>query len=134
MEIQMSRRVDLPTAEQVRAAIRELSTHSPESVLTVRALAQHLGLANSTFWRHFGDVAQSVADNRRSTLRTDTKPVPATAGRKDDTEVRLRGEIERLKSQVALAAAQVQRLTLENHALRQHLEAENTIVRIPRNR
>lgn len=130
----MSRRVDLPSTEQVRATIRDLSAQSPDSVLTVKALAQHLGLTNGTFWRHFPDVAQAVADERRSALRPGMKLPPATTERKEETEVRLRGQIALLKSEVALAAAQVQRLTLENHALREHLEAEKTIIHIPRNR
>lgn len=129
----MSRRVDLPSTEQIETAIRDLSTQVPESVLTVSALSKHLSLSKSTFWRHFPDIAQTVADNRRSALRADTKPVPTPPAREKGTDAKLREEMAILNSRVALAAAQVQRLTLENHALRRQLEAEHKIIHISRN-
>lgn len=126
----MSRRIELPGREQVEATVRALSDSTSGSALTVSALAQHLNLTNSTFWRYFPDIAQSVADKRRLSLRGEAKPSPTPATRKDCPERHLRQQIDALKSQLSIAAAQVQRLTLENAALRRQLEAENTIVRI----
>lgn len=128
----MSRRIELPSTEQIEAAIHELSAAPSAPPLTVQALATHLGLTNSTFWRYFRDIAQSVADDRRRALRNDSKPLPESEPRNDDTEVRLRLQIAKLKAEVLIAAAQVQRLTLENEALRRHVEAENRIVRLSR--
>lgn len=126
----MTRRVKLPTIEQVQTAIQELSGHESDSPLTVRRLAQHVGLANSTFWRHFPEIAQSVADKRRQRTRTGTAPRPADQERRDETEARLRERVSELASLVAASAAQVQRLTLENRVLRERLQTESSIVHI----
>ncbi|WP_251440436.1 hypothetical protein [Microbacterium sp. USTB-Y] len=126
----MSRRIELPTRQQVEATVRELSATGSAPVLTAKELARHLGLTNGTFWRHFPDIAQSVADGRRRLLRDETKPALPPTPQKVVPERQLRLQIEELKRQISVAAAQIQRLTLENEALRRQLEAENTIIRI----
>ncbi|WP_336649136.1 hypothetical protein [Microbacterium sp. MMO-10] len=126
----MSHRIELPTRQQVEATVRELSATGSAPLLTAKELARHLGLTNGTFWRHFPDIAQSVADNRRRLLRGETKPTQPPTQQKVVPERQLRLQIEELKLQVSVAAAQIQRLTLENEALRRQLEAENTIIRI----
>jgi AcrR family transcriptional regulator len=126
----MTRRVNLPTIEQVQTAIQDISGHGSDSPLTVRRLAQHLGLSNSTFWRHFPEIAQSVADKRRQLTRTATASRPVDQRGRDETEARLRERVAELAALVAASAAQVQRLTLENRVLREHLQTESSIVHI----
>ena len=55
----MSRRADLPSRSTVQRALDELLDEtSAEGVRpTVVSLARRLGLANTTFWRHFPDLA-----------------------------------------------------------------------------
>ena len=54
----MSRRADLPSRSTVQRALYELLDEtSAEGVRpTVVSLARRLGLANTTFWRHFPDI------------------------------------------------------------------------------
>jgi hypothetical protein len=55
----VSRRADLPSAEDVQIAIKHLSAVAGKPP-TVLALARHLGLANTTFRRNFPDVATGL--------------------------------------------------------------------------
>ncbi|GAA1961359.1 hypothetical protein GCM10009816_24000 [Microbacterium aquimaris] len=129
----MSRPVDLPSEGAIRDALHRLTDEAGGATPPVTALARELGLSNSTFWRRFPDIAQKVADGRRQAARTQA----ATAGNRTDTparvvEARLRAQIIDLTAQIQTAAVQVQRLTLENHTLREHLTAQDNIARIPR--
>src|SRR5699024_375673 len=66
----MTRPVQLPSEAEVRIAIEELRSATQNNTITVKQLAQQLGLTNPTFWRHFPDIAQEVADIRRAVRRT----------------------------------------------------------------
>lgn len=128
----MTRRVLLPSETEVQSAAAQLRDASPNGFITVRDLATQLGLANSTFWRHFPGIAQSVADGRRTTVRTaqivnEDEDDARVAG----AEARLRGENAKLREQLQLAVAHIQRLTLENHALRDQLESQSGVARLP---
>ncbi|MGH3966294.1 MAG: hypothetical protein ACRDZO_27295 [Egibacteraceae bacterium] len=118
----MTRQTDLPSTDNVHTAIKHLSeaTGKPPTVL---ALARHLGLANTTFRRHFPDIAAQLHHQR-------TQPEPSAEP--DDVSrfeqlKRQNNELLRDKHELAehldLALANIQRLSLENHQLRQHLEA-----------
>jgi hypothetical protein len=64
----MSRRAEIPDKTAVFGALAELSTETTEigKRPSAAALAQRLGLSNTTFWRHYPDVAREVASNRRN--------------------------------------------------------------------
>lgn len=118
----MTRRVPLPSPDQIAAAIASETERSgrPPAAL---AVASRLGMSNATFWRHFPRVAQDLADARRDAnrraqrvLETDSRPHLAA------TIAGLRTENADLQNDIKVAAAEVQRLTLENHDLRTQLE------------
>jgi AcrR family transcriptional regulator len=132
----VSRKVALPSEEQVRQALAELTTEATVTGRrpTVLGLARRLGLANATFWRHFPDIAEEV----RSTARSH-RPVP-TGPRADDRydelqrkNVELRRTNTELSEHLALAVANIQRLALETHQLRQELEVAAKVTRLRHN-
>lgn len=123
----MSHPVKLPTPVEILAALAQLRTSSNRPV-TARALAEHVGLTNSTFWRHFPEIAQSVADERREALRgVSTSRAPATTEPAANAERRLRDENTALRSQLERAVAHIQRLTIENDDLRKQAEQASGI-------
>ena len=133
----MSRRVDLPDEHTVRAAMTALLDKSATAgtTPTVVALATRLGLTNSTFWRHFPDIATEL----RATVRTPNPAAPASPAARRLAELEQRNaELTRdnrqLTEHLDLAVANLQRLTLDNHKLRQALEAAGKVTRIDKPR
>jgi len=129
-------RVELPSETQVRQALTELGAQPGAGQPTVLALARSLGLANGTFWRHFPEIARQVADQRRAVIRHDraTSTPEPPAGNPPSELARLRRANRELTYQIDVAIAHLQRLTLENHALREELEHSAKITRLPRAR
>lgn len=127
----MTRRVILPSEPEVRTALEQLRKTDGSRLITVLDLARQHGLANSTFWRHFPGIAQEVADERRSTLRSATT-FPADSPRTNNPDEALRKENVKLRDQLELAVAHIQRLTIDNQALRDQLEAQTNIVKLTR--
>jgi hypothetical protein len=96
---------------------------------SVLAVARHLGLTNTTLRRNFPDAAAEV-----STLRH-AQQEPAGPDVESGTALRqriadLRQDNRTLAEHLELAVANIQRLTLDNHRLRQELEAAHGITRI----
>lgn len=112
----MTRRVSLPTEEQVRKTLAKLREPSESHNVTVRALASALGLTNSTFWRYFPEIAQSVVNERRA-AKNKTLPPHRNVEMSDSPEREIRKENSLLRDQLEVAVAQIQRLTIENQAL-----------------
>lgn len=138
----MSRRVPLPSEAEIREALAELSKSDANDVPTVVALAQSIGLANATFWRHFPQIAQEVADARRNAQRSlppgAASPANAEAGGYRVEVTRLRREKSQLRDQLEAAVAHIMHLTLEhralgeeNQALRKALELERNVAQLP---
>jgi hypothetical protein len=114
-------RVTQPTVDDIQLAIHHL-TEATGKPPTVLALAGQLGLSNTTFRRHFPDIA---ADLKQRRARDPASPA-AAASRFDQLQhdnAALRRDNRQLREHLDLAAANIQRLTLENHRLRQQLEA-----------
>jgi hypothetical protein len=125
----------LPSEAQVRQALTELAAQPGAGQPTVLALAQSLGLANGTFWRHFPEIARDVADQRRTAARLDRATSAQNLsdnGNPPSELTRLRRNNRELTDQIEVAIAHLQRLTLENHALREELEHSRKITRLPR--
>jgi len=63
----MSRRVQLPTDDDVVAARDQLLTDAQAGGPrpTVVELGRRLGLTNTTFWRHYPAIARELADTER---------------------------------------------------------------------
>ncbi len=121
----MSRPVELPHEAQVLTAAKELLQQADETgaAPSVLALARRFGLSNTTFRRHYPDVAQQIGDARRT-------PTPANAVRAGTSrydalvarEAKLHRANASLTDNLKLAAAHIHRLSLENHRLRRELE------------
>lgn len=98
---------------------------------SVLAVARRLGLSNSTFRRHFPDIAQEISDARRAPL-----PDPTDAGGLSAFDklvarnAKLRRDNRQLREHLQLAIANIARLTLQNHHHQQALEAHTKITRI----
>jgi hypothetical protein len=90
---------------------------------TVLALAGTLGLANTSFQRHFPEIATQL---RQARSKIPAGHDAAEVGRfhqlKHDND-ELRHDKHELAQHLDLALANIQRLTLENDQLRRHLEA-----------
>jgi hypothetical protein len=122
----MSRQTELPTREAVVAALEQLQDEA--STMGRRpsglALARRLGLAYTTFRRHFPDIP---ADLRAAATESGTER-GSTAS--DELRTRLswlRTETRDLHGHLDLAIANIQRLTIDNYQLRENLEAARRI-------
>jgi len=125
----VTRRTDLPTVEDVQLAIKELgeTIGKPPTVL---AVARRLGLANTTFRRNFPDLTANLQNPPSTTdSAADTAAVSRFDQLKRDHD-KLRRDHHELAEHLGLAVANIQRLTLENHRLRQQLEAATRITHI----
>ncbi|MBJ7321380.1 MAG: hypothetical protein JHC70_03445 [Rhodococcus sp.] len=121
----MTRNSDRPDAAVVNAAIEHLEreTGRSPSVLTV---ARHLGLANTTFRRRFPHI---VARLRASIPISNA---PGAAPRQVDSDIgRLRQRNRDLTDRLKLAESSIQRLSLDNRALRRQLEQATAVVHLP---
>lgn len=131
----MSRRVTLPTDDDVTAALHTLladaAAHSVRP--TVLSLARRFGLSNSTFWRHFPDTARQI----RAVANPEMAPPDIAAGdpagsattHSDTAHLRvvLSRDNQRLREQLELASAQIARLTLTNQRLVEALETATRV-------
>jgi AraC-like DNA-binding protein len=122
-------RTVLPSHDDVQLAIKRL-TETTGKPPTVLALARHLGLANTTFRRHFPDITTELT-RQRSPAPADSDPVAASRFEKIQREnTELRRARRELAEHLELAIANIQRLTLDNHHLRQQLHAATKITHI----
>ena len=102
----MTRRIDLPSEPKVRAVLARLRQQATGSGrrLTVLALAREFGLSNSTFRRHFPDVARDIAEASRS-----GPPAASTPTSRYDMLITRNAKLKRrnreLHAQLTLAAA-----------------------------
>ncbi|MFB7287781.1 hypothetical protein [Actinacidiphila glaucinigra] len=100
---------------------------------SVLALATALSLSNTTFRRHFPELAAEV-----SALRSSQSPRPTAEVGPSPYEIlaarnaKLRRANRSLTENLHYAAAQIQRLALDNARLREALEASTNVTRIDR--
>ena len=121
----MTRTIRLPGEDDVHAAKAELvaQAHASGRRPTVIALARRVGLTNPTFWRHFPDVAREIAALGRTPPATTPTSPPHRLLELEQRNADLRRTNQNLTEHLELAVANIQRLTLDNHHLRQELEA-----------
>ncbi|MEU3475491.1 hypothetical protein [Rhodococcus sp. NPDC006774] len=122
----MSQRIDLPSEQDVR---RVMTEHLEDAAAaggraTVIGLARRLGLPNATFWRHYPAIAAE--------LRAAPVATPIATRHDDRTELlasnkRLQRDNATLTQDLTLALSVIQRLTLDNHALRKELETTSGV-------
>ena len=77
------------------------------------------------------EIAQEVADERRDSLRG-TQAAFANSPTARDPNLALRKENATLRDRIELAVAQIQRLTIDNQALRDQLETQTNIAKLHR--
>ncbi|MFE3989921.1 hypothetical protein ACFXPR_36065 [Nocardia tengchongensis] len=93
------------------------------------ALAKHLDLPNTTFRRNFPDIATGLQRRRVQS----EQEVPSAASKFEllaQENQALKTTHQDLTEHLELAAANIQRLTIENHQLRRALEAAGAVTRI----
>lgn len=129
----MSRRVQLPTDEQVRQAVEQAAADAAAGgpALSVLGVARRLNLANTTFWRNFPQTAEQI---RAMTGPRAQDPSPAASTSDRNLLAEARRANADLSANLALAAANIARLTLENHQLREELAARAGVTPIDRPR
>jgi hypothetical protein len=126
----VTRRIVLPSHDDVQLTIKHIAeaTGKPPTVL---ALARHLGLANTTFRRRFPDITTELTQ-RRSTARSGSDLADGASRlakiQRENAELR-RAKLE-LTEHLELAIANIQRLTMDNHHLRQQLHAATNVTHI----
>ncbi|MFI6688746.1 hypothetical protein [Streptomyces sp. NPDC050485] len=102
------------------------ATNTRPSVLM---LARHLDLSNTTFRRRYPDIVQEIADHR-ATPSTARSSGPTEHDRLVARNAKLRRRNRDLTSQLALAAALVQNLSLRNERLQEALEEASKVTSI----
>lgn len=129
----MTRAVVLPTTNQVREGFERLvlRAHQAGKRPSVLQLAREFGLTNTTFRRHFPDIARELSEARRTpTPKTTNSPAADDHARLVARNARLRRDNQQLRQHIQLAVANIQRLTLEAHQLRAELESAANITPI----
>lgn len=126
----MSRAVHLPTEAAVQAARGDVCAEAARQGRrpTVTTLARRVGLTNATFWRHFPQLARDLVDDARHPPKS--PPVAGDTVTPADRIANLTRENRRLTDNLDLAVANIARLTLENHQLRQAVESATNVTRI----
>lgn len=131
----LTARVHLPSEDRVRSVLDEVAEQRGSKQPTVVAVANHLGLSNATFWRHFPQIAREIAEQRRTAIHTvrDSPPGPSdTEGAGPDAEIaHLRRRNRELADHLEVAIAHLQRLTIENDTHREELEHTRNVARLP---
>jgi hypothetical protein len=94
--------------------------------VSVLALAKRVGLANTTFRRRFPDITEQMMAG----LNDASQPSADSPASYKDTEAKLRQRNRDLQDNLELAISAIQRLTLENHSLRQQLEVARAVTPI----
>ena len=129
----MTRPADIPAEARVHRVLDQylaecLDNGKRPSVL---ALAARLGMSNTTLRRNFPQQTKEISEARSSPeaqAGSQTRPGPyeVLVAR----NARLRRANHTLTGNLKLAAAQIQRLGIENARLREALEASRNITRI----
>ncbi|MBY8341049.1 hypothetical protein LXH13_37235 [Streptomyces spinosirectus] len=128
----MTRRVDAPHESQVRAALDELRQRAGDNGTqpSVLALASKFGMSNTTFRRHFPDIAQEIAALRAAPPTPGAPSEPTRYDRLVARNAKLKRHNRELTETFTLAACHIQRITLENQKLREALEAATGVARL----
>jgi hypothetical protein len=125
----LSHRIDLPDEDRVRRVMAEVISEASDNGRrpTVIALARKLGLDNATFRRRFPEIVRELREKTRA-----GQPVggdPTRFEQLQEAHAQLKRDHARLAEELDAAQAVIQRLSLENHHLRQ--QAAGTAKVIP---
>ncbi|MFE4305022.1 hypothetical protein ACFQ9H_05275 [Streptomyces sp. NPDC056517] len=109
--------------EELRASCRKAGRRP-----SVLALARQLGLSNTTFRRHYPDIAREIAAHRSAAAPSRDRP--SEQDKIIARNSRLRRRNRELTVQLKLAAAQIQHLALANASLLEALQQATNITRL----
>ena len=128
----MTARPPMPSQQAVHEALSSLRAEAETSGRhpSVLALATRVGLPNTTFRRRYPDICAELTPAPRratSTVQTTATTYETLA----HAHARLRQDHHDLSEHLELAIANIQRLSLDNHALREALEAARNVTRLP---
>lgn len=131
----MSLAADIPAGHSVDRALKRYLAECRDNGRrpSVLALAATLGMSNTTFRRHFPDHAKKVSELRREPepgSRTESDAGPSPYEQLTARNAKLHRANRILTQNLHLAAAQVQRLSLDNARLRQELQSTASITPI----
>jgi hypothetical protein len=131
----MSRPADIPAEACVRRVLDQYlnECHDNGARPSVLALAAKFDLSNTTFRRHFPDLAKEVSAARfhpepQAEAQKRPSPYEALAAR----NAKLRRINRSLNENLRYAAAHIQRLAVDNARLREALEVSSNVTRIDR--
>lgn len=130
----MSRPVAIPPEARVRHALDQYLGECRDngSRPSVLALAAKFDLSNTTFRRHFPELAKEVAAARSDAERRDTHGKPSPYEILVARNAKLRRANRTLTENLQFAVAQIQRLAVDNARLREALETTTNVTRIDR--
>jgi AraC-like DNA-binding protein len=131
----VTRPAEIPAGHRVARVLEQYLAECRDngkrpSVLT---LAARLGMSNTTFRRHFPDHARQISNLRASpdpVSRTGADEPPTPYDRLIARNAKLRRANRALTQNLHLAAAQIQRLSLDNARLRDALQTTSNITHI----
>ncbi|MBM7167438.1 hypothetical protein JQK87_03185 [Streptomyces sp. G44] len=86
--------------------------------------------SNTTFRRHFPDIAQEIAALRSAPPTPGSPSEPTRYDRLVARNAKLKRHNRELTETLTLAACHIQRITLENQKLREELEAATGVTRL----
>jgi hypothetical protein len=131
----VSRAADIPAGHTVDSALERYLTECRDNGRrpSVLALAAKLGMSNTTFRRHFPGQVRKISGLRRdsepdSRITAGTGPSPYEQLIARNAKLRRANRI--LTQNLRLAAAQVQRLSLDNARLREELQSTASVTSI----
>ena len=99
---------------------------------SVLALAQRLGLPNTTLRRRFPAICAELATGPAATGQAAHTADDTTLTSLRQENARLRRDNENLAANLEVAIANIQRLTLQTHSLTEALEHARGVTRLPR--
>ena len=129
----MTDRPPMPSQQAVRDALSSLRAEAETTGRqpSVLALAARVGLPNTTFRHRYPDLCAELTQAPR---RSDAPVVAASATAYETlahAHARLRQDHNALSEHLELAIANIQRLTLDDDALRRALETARDVGRLP---
>lgn len=120
----------MPGNDDVHAALTQMRAEAadggPEP--SVLALARRLQMANTTFRRNYPTVVAELT--RPAAARQHPETAVSRYQELLQATTQLRSDNRQMRHDLDTAAAVIQRLTLENHQLRQQLEHTANVTRI----
>lgn len=123
----------IPSPEQARRARDHVLAQAANEGRqpSVLAVARQLGMSNTTFRRHFPDIAKEIGDaRRRPEAGTESETGHSSHEKLVARNAKLRRNNRQLREHLQLAVANIQRLTLQVHRQQKALEAASQVTHI----